>query len=131
MTLLSQLEGQFQIPDEISTSRIAVPTPIDALYLLGVHRLLDGKSYDLEIPTILLVCDIPSLECKAGLDILPLSLQYQSWYRHRMLRGQELLHADYEVLRAKRADADTDSSHPRMDLISMFSISSIQIPALP
>lgn len=96
-----------------------------------MHRFVAVTADELAIPTCSLVCDIPSLERISGMNILHLSLPSRSWYRHRMLMGRVLMHADYEVLRANLADVAADAIHTQVEFIPMLKICRTQLPTIP
>lgn len=72
------------------------------MYVQRMYPFLAGLAADLEITNCLLVLDVPSLEHRAGVEIISLPLPDRGWYSYRMILGRVLLHLNYAVLRANR-----------------------------
>lgn len=64
--MLGKLEGRLQIPGHIHTSIFAVRSAVDALYVQRMHRYLAGLADKLEIPTCIILLEVPALNRRPG-----------------------------------------------------------------
>lgn len=129
--LLDQLEGRFQIPNHIPTSRFAVGPSVDALYVHRMYRYVSGLTDSLAIPLCILIVDDPALRRQPRQEKLPSSLQARFWYRQSKLLGHFVLYSYYAGLRVGRSDEAAESSHPRVDTSTFLNIAASHFPLPP
>lgn len=121
VSLLKAVEGCFQIPSGIATSRVSVSSEHEALNVQRVSRYItaiaDVLSYLASISSI----DIQSLRWDSR-GVTQAELKNIYGYSRSMRAGRFIVHEDYRVLRCDWSDAFANLYHPKNSLETLLPI---------
>lgn len=100
---MESIEGPFQIPSFIETSRDSVPTTGEAIYVRRMFRCLSGAAYYVPVPPPLPALDVKLLKRTASEVLCLAAARTVCWYSSSVRSGRPVCHRDYVVLHTSRS----------------------------